>query len=70
MHAFLQNCPWDYTNDVELQLLMEPQDFPSLHDCVDEHTKQKPSNQANQEPKTQHVCLKCQGAQNKPDNSQ
>ncbi len=41
MRAFLQNCPKDYDNDVEFQLLTKPQDVASSRVCVDEHAKLK-----------------------------
>ncbi len=41
MHAFLQNCPRDYNDDVEFQLSMKAQDVASLRECVDEHAKLK-----------------------------
>ncbi len=41
MRAFLQNCPRDYDDDVEFQLLMKPQNVASSRECVDEHAKLK-----------------------------
>ncbi len=41
MHAFLQNCPRDYNDDVEFRLSMKPQDVASSRECVDEHAKLK-----------------------------
>jgi hypothetical protein len=41
MRAFLQNCPWDYDDDTEFQLLMKPKDVASSRECVDEHAKSK-----------------------------
>ena len=39
--GFLQNCPRDYDDDTEFQLLMKPQDVASSRECVDEHAKIK-----------------------------
>jgi hypothetical protein len=41
MCAFLQNCPRDDDDDIELKLSMKPQDVTSLWECVDEHAKMK-----------------------------
>jgi hypothetical protein len=41
MHAFLQNCPRDYDDDVEFRLSMKPQGVASPGECVDEHAKLK-----------------------------
>ena len=41
MHAFLQNCPRDYGDAVELKLSMKPQDVTSLRECVDEQAQMK-----------------------------
>ncbi len=39
MRALLQNCPRDYDDDTEFQLLMKPQYVASSRECVDEHAK-------------------------------
>ena len=39
MRAFFQNCPRDYDNDAELELLTKPQYVASSRECVDGHGK-------------------------------
>jgi hypothetical protein len=39
MQVFLQNCPWDYSDDNKLKKSMNSQDVSSLQECVGEHTK-------------------------------
>ncbi len=46
MRAFLQNCPRDYDNDLELKLSMKPQDVASSQECVDGHAKSRAKSQA------------------------
>ena len=66
----LQNCPKDYNEDIDLNILMKPQDAASLQECVDEHATRGPRNQANHKPRAPHVCHESHGTQMSSENSQ
>ena len=50
--SFLQNCPRDYDDDVELKLLMKPQDFSSSRECIDGYAKMRAKSRAKSQAKS------------------